>query len=77
MGFEGKREVIDMRLSSSDWRTLRRAADIAEAQSELVELTKSRSGEFEQEETWMTNPAALVAIAAVFVLSVLTLTSLA
>jgi len=67
-----------MKFSSTDFRTLRRAADVADAQRELVELAKRRSNKTPERQNWATDRAMIAAFAVIAViLSMLTLTSLA
>jgi hypothetical protein len=66
-----------MKISSLDFRTLRHAADIADAQRELVELMKQRSDRAAYRQNWATDPVIVLTVAAIAVLSMLTLSSLA
>jgi hypothetical protein len=65
-----------MKLTSLDLETLQRAADVADAQRQLLELMKRRP-DGTMPPRWRPNPAFLLAAAALAVLSVLTLNSLA
>jgi hypothetical protein len=66
-----------MKLSSMDLHTLRHAADVADAQRDLVELMRRRSERAKRSSTLTVDPAVIVALAAIAVLSMLTLSSLA
>lgn len=64
-----------MKISSLDFRTLRHAADVADAQRELVELMKQRSGKAPHRQNWATGPVIVLTIAAIAAISMLTLSS--
>jgi hypothetical protein len=66
-----------MKLSSMDFHTLRRAGDVADAQRDLVELMKRRSDRAKRNSSLTGDPVLIVALAAIAVLSMLTLSSLA
>jgi hypothetical protein len=51
-----------MRLSPSDLQTLRHAADIADAQKELVELMEKRSAKAQRGPTQPVNPVFIAGI---------------
>jgi hypothetical protein len=62
-----------MKLSATDYETLLRAADIADAQRELLQRSKRRSAQARS----TTSTAILAALAALALASLLTLTSMA
>jgi hypothetical protein len=64
-----------MKLSSVDYEILQRAADVADAQKEFLELSKRRSGRTRLMPAGYA--AVLAALAAIALASLLTLTSLA
>ena len=64
-----------MKISSLDFRTLRHAADVADAQREFVELMKQRSGKTPHRQNWATGPVIVLTIAAIAAISMLTLSS--
>jgi hypothetical protein len=66
-----------MKLSSMDFHALRHAADVADAQRDLVELMKRRSDRAKRNSPLTGDLAVIVALAAIAVLSMLTLSSLA
>ena len=66
-----------MKLNSMDFQTLHRAADVADAQRDLVELMKRRSDRAKRSSPLAVDPAVIVALAAIAALSMLTLSSLA
>jgi hypothetical protein len=66
-----------MKISLLDFRTLRHAADVADAQRELVELMKERSDRATHGQNWATDPVIVLTVAAIAVISMLTLSSLA
>jgi hypothetical protein len=66
-----------MKLNSMDFHTLRHAADVADAQRDLVELMKRRSDRAKRSSALTVDPALIVALVAIAVLSMLTLSSLA
>lgn len=65
-----------MKLSSSDFLTLSRAADVADAQRDLVEMMKSRAAKRRRRENSL-DPALMAAIAVVGLMSLLAIGSLA
>jgi hypothetical protein len=65
-----------MKLTSLDLETLQHAADVADAQRDLIALAKRRLDESIRPKS-RPNPVFLVAVAALAVLSLLTLSSLA
>jgi hypothetical protein len=64
-----------MKISSLDFRILQDAADVADAQRELVELMKQRSGEATHRKNWASGPVIVLTVAAIAVISMLTLSS--
>ena len=64
-----------MKISSLDFRILQDAADVADAQRELVELMKQRSGKATHRQNWATGPVIVLTVAAIAVISMLTLSS--
>jgi hypothetical protein len=64
-----------MKLSSVDYETLQRAADVADAQREFLERSRRRSAQ--SRSLTASYGAVLVALAAIALASLVTLTSLA
>jgi hypothetical protein len=66
-----------MKLSRSDRITLAHAADVADAQRELIEIEKRRSGAASRRDNRISGPASIAALAVMAVVSVVALGSLA
>ena len=66
-----------MKLSRSDRITLRHAADVADAQRELIEIEKRRSGAARERDNRISALTSIAALAVVAVVSVVALGSLA
>jgi hypothetical protein len=64
-----------MKLTSRDFHSLRQAADVADAQTELVELMKHRSENPLGGQKWKTDDSLKVITAALALLFVITLAS--
>jgi hypothetical protein len=58
-----------MKLTSRDFRSLRQAADVADAQKELVELLKRRSENSPSRPNWR-GDAGVIAVALVLILGI-------
>jgi hypothetical protein len=65
-----------MKLTSRDFRSLRQAANVADAQKELVELEKWRSDHVSDQQSWR-DPAAIGVVSALAVVLIVTLSTLA
>jgi hypothetical protein len=66
-----------MKLSAMDVQMLRDAADVADAQQELMEFMKRRSNRTKRHSPFGGQAAATIALSAIAVLSALILSSLA
>jgi hypothetical protein len=65
-----------MKMSALDFHTLRRAADVADAQRELVELARRQADKTKHRRNPGPDPVFVVTLVAIGVLSMLTLSSL-